>query len=105
MDHYFFEHIDHDENLENETENIKYLSLNFTNVNESSFEKFLNQISSHLNILAKNVQHDKIENMIEKKWRFAALVLDKLFFILSTIFVIIIFVTLNLASSNFYGFS
>jgi len=81
MGHYFFKHIDRDENLENETENIKYLSLNFTNVNESSFEKFLNQISSHLNILSKNVQHDKIENMIEKKWRFAALVLDKLFFI------------------------
>jgi hypothetical protein len=86
--------------VENDQEDI-----NFSILSENKFDNSLNEISSHLNTLVNFGQNDLIENNLEKKWRYAASVLDKLFFIFSLIYGIIILVTLNLAIPNFYGLS
>ena len=72
---------------------------------DSNEENVLNDIAAHLNVLTGHLHHEKIEKITEKKWRFVASVMDRLFFILSLTFVVLSFVTLNLANSNFYHFS
>ena len=69
---------------------------------EDKLANTLNQLNETLKNLLKKSEADEIEEEKLFKWKFAALVMDRLFLILSSIYTVITFIVVIMPNPNFY---
>jgi hypothetical protein len=92
------------ENCLNESEK-KSKEKNPTYIRNYYFQFLLKKIADDLETLkSKLVKEENCDKMILTKWKFAASVLDRLFFIMTLIYLILTLICIVLASKNFFNF-
>ena len=86
-------------NTKNETEDE-----NISKINEK-IEMSIKEISKKIESFLAHLHVHKQEKHTETKWKFAASVLDRLFFLISLAYFILITISTILVNKNFWNFS
>ena len=75
-----------------------------SNLTKDTLENLLKKISDDLAYLKKSTQEDDQEELCLLKWKFATMVIDRLFFLLTIFYLVISFLCIILTSQNFFKF-
>ena len=94
---FYYNHTINNENLE--SDNVESLSESKQNNIDS---KQLKKIKESFDFICKEINQTKDMELRELKWKYAALVMDRLFLIISIIYFSIVFISVILSMKNLY---
>lgn len=86
-------------------ESIKELSSstdNLLSLTDSEIIRRVSRMQKSLNEIWNEINNKKQEEKIELKWKYAALVMDRFFFIISIVYFLVTFISIVLTVKNLY---